>query len=114
MTDQRFCGQCDKMVPKVGVHSCVRKAPAAASPHKAEATVSNVTNVVNNVTNKAMAEMSPAPFMNVGDRYLKRLEADRKRAARWRAANPDRYRGYMRDLMRRWREAKAIESAKAG
>jgi hypothetical protein len=54
--------------------------------------VTNTISVTNSVTNKTRR---PA-------------EIGKDRVARWRAANPDRYRTYMRDLMRRLRaEAKA-------
>jgi hypothetical protein len=96
------------MVPERGLHSCVK---AKASP---TAPVGNVTNSVSNVSNKTEGQARTAPRTNAAERYLKRLEADRKRLARWRAANSDRYRAYQRDLMRKKRCEEALASAKAG
>jgi cold shock protein len=81
-----------------GVRLSFEIEPATPSPKP----VTNVTNSVNNVTNK-----TTAPLTNAAERYLKRLEADRKRAARWRDKNRERYNSYMCGLMRKRREAKA-------
>lgn len=65
-------------------------APAAETVSYARP-VTNAVSVTNSVINKTRR---PA-------------QSDKVRVARWRAANPDRYRTYMRDLMRRLRaEAK--------
>jgi hypothetical protein len=93
---ERRC-QCGEIYTIGRPHTC--KARAATPQAKP---VTNVTNSVNNVTNKITS-----PLTNAAERYLKRLEADRKRAARWRVKNRERYNSYMCGLMRKRRAAKA-------
>lgn len=48
-------------------------------------------------------QRSQAPVTNVTNRPSITALNDKARVTRWRAKNPDRYRTYMRDLMRRLR-----------
>jgi hypothetical protein len=99
--NQRFCPDCFELCTIGRPHTC--KPKAVAKPAPSLAPVSHVTNPVSTVSHVTNSVVS-----NATDRYLKRLEADRKRTARWRAKNADRYLMYMRELMRKRRaEARA-------
>ncbi len=86
MADTRFCERCQKDVPRIGVHSCIKVSPAtsvsakAEKPTSSEAPVAPVTNVTNAVTNM-----------------------DVERVRQWRAKRGDHYKAYMREYMRKRR-----------
>jgi hypothetical protein len=69
-------------------------------PAEPVAPVTNRQSVTNNVTNQRAGTVTNRPA----------APSDKARVARWRAANPERYRTYMRNLMREIR-AKQKEAA---
>jgi hypothetical protein len=115
------CNLCDATYQAGHGHKCQPRAapptpqakPAASPPPVSHKPVTNVTNLVsnaanpvNNVTNKK----NTTPLTNAADRYLKRLETDRKRSARWRDKNREHYNTYMCGLMRKKRAAMATDN----
>jgi hypothetical protein len=87
MSAQRFCDRCQQWVPERGLHACVKPKPSPDPGSKlSPAPVSNTQSVSNSVSNRKPSRLQ-----------------------RWRAANLDRYRAYMRAYMRRRRaEAGAL------
>jgi hypothetical protein len=113
----RFCERCEKTVPKIGLHNCVKaKVSQPETPAKTAETsrpVTSVTNQVNSVTKKNETVTSPLGFASAYERLQKRLEVDRNRQARWRAANLDRYRENQRDIMRKRRAEELLKQVRA-
>ncbi|MGA7328448.1 MAG: hypothetical protein WBX25_29150 [Rhodomicrobium sp.] len=98
---QRMCPECWQPYTIGRPHVC--KPQAAPKPKPAEAVPLTVAH-------------GPTHNPTHGPTHTKREKSALRKAQtyRWRQRYPDRWRCYHAEYMRRWRETKAIETAKAG
>jgi hypothetical protein len=106
------CNLCNEVYQAGTGHKC-KPRPTATSQAKPAASLAPVTNVTNTAVTNVTNERSSPPLVT-DNSSRRRIVSDKARVIRWRAKNPEHYRMYMADYMRKWRAAKATDDKHFG
>lgn len=98
----RFCERCQKDVARFGIHSCVRTVKASASL-KAPPAPGLAPDIEAAPSPRAVKNADPSPNAVNAAKNASPLKTSTARTQRWRDANPQKARAYIREYMRKRR-----------
>ena len=109
MAETRFCERCQRDVPRIGVHACVKFVPDLAQKTAELPVISQKLpsgNAADNATpNPPAAKATPNTTPNIAHETTPNKAGRAARDKRYREAHQPQRSTYMRDYMKKYREA---------